>query len=128
VLLLQPTSPLRTAEDVSGLLEMVAAQGAMSAVSVCETRVHPQWMYRMGPKGTLDPLLPSTQQARRQDLPPVYSLNGSLYYAVVEWLAAGRNFVGPETLGYVMPAARSVDIDDEFDWAVAAKLFEERSE
>lgn len=122
VILLQPTSPLRTAADIDGLLALVAQAGAPSAVSVCEPDSHPSWMYRLDGDGRLAPLLPVPAAVRRQDLPPVYSLNGAIYYARTAWLRERRGFVGPETIGYCMPADRSVDIDGPLDWRLAELL------
>lgn len=122
VVLLQPTSPLRTAADIDGLLACVARTGAPSAVSVYEPESHPNWMYKMDGEGRLAALLPTPTAARRQDLPPVYSLNGAIYYARTAWLRKWRSFIGSETLGYPMPGDHSVDIDDALDWRLAELL------
>lgn len=122
VLLLQPTSPLRTGADIEGLLALARQQGACSVVSIRETQDHPAWMYRLGSAGELQPLLPGEDIARRQDLPPVYALNGAMYFAQTAWLRARRGLVGPETIGYPMPTERSVDIDEPLDWRLAEML------
>ena len=122
VVLLQPTSPLRTAADIEGLLALVAQADAPSAVSICEPDSHPSWMYRLDEDGRLAPLLQIPPAARRQDLPPVYSLNGAIYYARTAWLRERRNFLGAETVGYRMPGERSVDIDGPLDWRLAELL------
>lgn len=125
VLLLQPTSPLRSTEDIDGLLAVVERTGAPSVVSLRESHDHPDWMYRMNGEGQLDPLLPTPPTppaVRRQDLPPVYALNGAIYYARTAWLQEHRSFIGPGTLGYAMPDERSVDIDDPLDWRFAELL------
>lgn len=122
VLLLQPTSPLRSTADIEGLLAMTERTGAPSVVSVRKSHDHPDWMYRMDGEGRLDSLLPTLPVARRQDLSPVYALNGAIYYARGAWLQEHRSFIGPGTLGYVMPDERSVDIDDPLDWRFAELL------
>jgi N-acylneuraminate cytidylyltransferase len=48
---------------------------------------------------------------RRQDLPPAYIINGAIYIARIDWLIANKKFIGLETVGYVMPKERSLDID-----------------
>lgn len=53
---------------------------------------------------------------RRQDLPAEYSVNGALYLAKTEWLLQQGGFIGAETLSYVMPVERSVDLDTPQDW------------
>ncbi|RYD81273.1 MAG: acylneuraminate cytidylyltransferase family protein, partial [Sphingomonadales bacterium] len=127
VLLLQPTSPLRSTADIDAVLAMAAETGAPAVVSVCEPEDHPNWMYRIDGKGRLDPLMAAPAVARRQDLPPVYSLNGAIYFAKTGWLQQHRSFVGPETLGYAMPGDRSVDIDGPLDWKLAELLLAERA-
>jgi CMP-N,N'-diacetyllegionaminic acid synthase len=124
LLLLQPTSPLRTAADIEGIVQLCRERGASSAVSVCETAQHPQWMYRCDSVQRLVPFSDVTPSARRQDLPPVYALNGALYLARADWLQRERSFIGSDTLAYIMPAERSVDIDTPLDWEWAEFLLE----
>lgn len=126
VLLLQPTSPLRTTEDIEGILAVAANTGAPSIVSGCAPEDSPSWMYRMDTAGRLTPLLPAAEVVRRQDLPPVFALNGAMYFADTKWLRARRGFVGPETLGYEMPSDRSIDIDVPLDWRIAEMLLSDR--
>jgi CMP-N,N'-diacetyllegionaminic acid synthase len=122
VLLLQPTSPLRTATHIAEAIAKARSSGAPSLVSVCEPDSHPDWMMRMDDAGRLSRWHACDAAARRQDLPPVYALNGAIYWARVDWLRAQRSFVGPETIGYVMDAEASVDIDTPLDWRIAEML------
>ena len=124
VVLLQPTSPLRTAADIDACIELCAGSGAPAAVSVCPPAKSPWWMYTRDEAQRLAPLLPrpaglDAERARRQDLPPVFALNGAVYVARVPWLLHSRSFLSPDTRGHVMPASRSLDIDDEDDLALA---------
>jgi CMP-N,N'-diacetyllegionaminic acid synthase len=111
VVLLQPTSPLRTAADIDGAIDRCTAMKSSSCVSVCEARESPYWMYKLDARARLDPLMGEKAPERRQELPPVYQLNGAVYVARVEWLRRERNFVAAGTVAYVMPAERSLDID-----------------
>jgi len=122
VLLLQATSPLRTTADIDGILALASQTGAPAVVSVCEPEDHPNWMYRLDAGSRLEPLLTAPAAARRQDLPPVYALNGAMYFARTAWLRETRGFLSDETRGYPMPAERSVDIDTPLDWRVAEML------
>jgi CMP-N,N'-diacetyllegionaminic acid synthase len=111
VVLLQPTSPLRTAADIDATLARCVAAAAPSCVSVAPVDKSPYWMYhRLSP--LLELPVPAT---RRQDLPPVYALNGAVYVAQSDWLRQNRSFLGPTTVGYVMPIERSLDIDTPAD-------------
>jgi len=117
VVLLQPTSPLRTADDIDGALERCVALGAPACVSVCEAEQSPYWMYTVQGDNRLSPLLPSSV-TRRQDLPTVYVLNGAAYVADTLWLLGSRSFLTSETVAYEMPVERSLDIDTEADLSI----------
>lgn len=129
VLLLQPTSPLRSTGDIEGIIQFCRDEGAPSAVSVTEVSKHPFWMYQRDDRKRLQPLIPNRQEiARRQDLPSTYALNGALYLARRDWLIDNQGFIGPETLGYVMPKERSVDLDSPIDWQWLEYLIERKDE
>lgn len=116
VVLLQPTSPLRTASDIDGALERMQAVAAPSCVSVREAQDHPYWTYRIEAGGALGAFVPqATAVTRRQDLPAAWCLNGAVYAARVDWLRAHRGFVGSGTVGFEMPIERSLDIDTLHD-------------
>jgi CMP-N,N'-diacetyllegionaminic acid synthase len=112
LLLLQPTSPLRTSADIDAACELLLAQQAPACVSITPARESPYWMYSVGPDHALKPVveLPAGI-TRRQDLPLAYSLNGGVYLARTPWLQESRSFVTPQTVALVMPANRSLDID-----------------
>jgi N-acylneuraminate cytidylyltransferase len=118
VVLLQPTSPLRSADDIDRAIEQCLELGAPACVSVCLARESPYWMFNVGQTARLTPLLPDVKATRRQDLPSAYSLNGAIYVAEVDWLSRERRFVTSETVAYVMPAERSIDIDTETDFLI----------
>jgi len=128
VVVLQPTSPLRSAADIDGALERFAATGAPSCVSVCEAEQSPYWMYRLGAGQALLPVVDGTPQAtRRQELPTVYVLNGAVYVADTAWLRTTRAFVAAGTVAHVMPVERSLDIDTAQDFERFAKTVTETS-
>lgn len=119
VLLLQPTSPLRTAQDIDGILHLASERGAPTAISVRPVADHPAWMYRLSASGALDSFAPDLASRRRQDLEPLVIPNGALYFGRRATLFQQRAFSGPGTLGYAMPASRSLDIDTAEDWHAA---------
>jgi len=128
VLLLQPTSPLRTTGDIEGILAFQLERQCASVVSVCATAKHPQWSYRLSATGDLNPFLPPAPADCRQQLEPAYDLNGALYLCDRAWLQNHGSFVGPGTLGYPMPPERSVDIDTPLDWLWAETLLQHAGE
>jgi N-acylneuraminate cytidylyltransferase len=119
VVLLQPTSPLRTAEDVDAAFELMLDRGAPSCVSVCEADQSPYWMYKVEAGDKLQRILSEVDVAtRRQDLPPIYVLNGAIYIAQIDWLRANKSFIGGETVAFLMPKERSLDIDTAQDFEI----------
>jgi N-acylneuraminate cytidylyltransferase len=113
VVLLQPTSPLRIAADIDGAIELLVSSGASACVSLREAEEHPYWMFRLGDGGRLVRFAEPAggMPLRRQDLPPAWSLNGAVYVAGCDWFLKNRTFLSPATVGYPMPADRSLDID-----------------
>ncbi len=130
ILLLQPTSPLRTIEDIQGIIEFKRNKKCPSAVSICEVSKHPYWMLRLSPSDLLEPFIrhQSLFSLPRQQLEKAYVPNGALYICDIPWLKAQGNFVGPETRGYLMPTERSVDIDTQLDWLWAETLMHKGKE
>lgn len=122
VVLLQPTSPLRTVVDIDGCIEKLLNSHAPSCVSVTEPEKSPYWMYTLEDE-KLKPLIEQDKQAtRRQDLPNVYALNGAVYVAKVEYLLKGNLFLTKDTQSYIMPQDRSYDIDTEMDFRICEFL------
>ncbi len=127
VALLQPTSPLRLAEDIDAAVSLCRDGGAPACVSVTLCEPSPHWSFSVDSNGRLRRLLgDSGLPPRRQDLPPTYSLNGAVYVADVSWLRSAGGFLGPETVAHVMPRARSIDLDDELDLIVLEALLARR--
>lgn len=124
VLLLQPTSPLRTASDIDQAIERCVQHRAPACVSVCPAQESPYWMFTVQADAQLQPLLPDVRLTRRQDLPPVYSLNGAIYLARTEWLRQEKKFISQGTVAYEMPVQRSVDLDTESDFQQLQNLME----
>lgn len=123
VVLLQPTSPLRTAGDIDACVKLCMSKGGNSCVSVNESEKSPRWMYSLDKKGRMRRLIQTEKTIdRRQDLPKVYVLNGAIYVAQVDWLLNNKAFVTDETYAYIMPGERSVDIDNDLDFRFAEFL------
>lgn len=120
VVLLQPTSPLRTGVDIDAALHLLEERAADSVVSVTPVDHHPQWMKTIDASGWLRNFLDQPPSAVvRQQLPPVYRLNGAIYAARVDALRRAGDWYTPRTAAYVMPAERSVDIDSPWDFKLA---------
>lgn len=119
VILLQPTSPLRSAADIDEAFTQMLSVNAHSCVSICEADQSPYWMYIIKDGQKIDPVLPRlTCASRRQDLPTVYVLNGAIYIANINWLRINKNFINADTVGYLMSKKSSLDIDTAEDFEI----------
>ena len=120
IVCLQPTSPLRSAEDIDQAVTLCLSSGADSVVSLCQVEHHPYWMKKVV-AGRVYPLMEIADEKypRRQDLPPVYQLNGAIYVTKRNVLLEEERLLGKHTLAYIMPQERSIDIDTPLDLKLA---------
>jgi len=121
IVLLQPTSPFRRASHIDDAFELLQGTAADSLTSVCLVEHSPYWMRTVTSEGYLQPILEAPSYTRRQDLPPVYRLNGALYVTTPALIADG-SILGRSVLPYVMTQTDSIDIDTELDFALAEVL------
>ncbi|MFN3537077.1 MAG: acylneuraminate cytidylyltransferase family protein [Brevundimonas sp.] len=104
LVLLQPTSPLRTAEDIDQTLALCRDQGRSTAVSVA-----------LAPKADLLMIGRNDVITRAAEYGEPLVLNGAVYAITWSHLSMGGGFITPETAYYVMPENRSIDIDTSAD-------------
>jgi CMP-N,N'-diacetyllegionaminic acid synthase len=127
VVLLQPTSPLRTAVHIDGAMEFCLNSRAPACVSICEAETSPFSVFQLDEQHHLSRLMNVSVSGRRQDLPVLYTLNGVVYVAEIPWLKKERRFVASQTVGYLMSREESLDIDTEFDFLFLEFLLGKRS-
>jgi CMP-N-acetylneuraminic acid synthetase len=133
VVILQPTSPLRSAADIAAALRMLELSGADAVVSVSEVsaHAHPMRMLRVDDNG-LATLFTTGEPVRkrinrRQDMPKAWVMNGAIYACRAGVLfAAEPSLYGDRVVAYPMPAERSISIDDHEDWAAAERALARR--
>jgi CMP-N,N'-diacetyllegionaminic acid synthase len=122
VIHLQVTSPLRTADDIDGALEMLEEPNRDCVASVCAVSEHPDYMYRVVGDTAVPLFGVDDLPSHRQHVEVLYRLNGAIFATRFEAaLAAGQFLVSPFA-AYVMPAERSVDIDTPLDLALAETI------
>lgn len=120
VMLLQPTSPLRTVEDILGAIALFEDKHANGIVSVSEAAHSPLWCNTLDRDGRLDRFLGvAAVKAKSQALPTYYCINGAIYLTSVSVFRKHKSFVVPNCYAYIMPAERSVDIDTAWDLFLA---------
>lgn len=125
VTLLQPTSPLRTVEDIQGAFRLLSREGVHNVVSVTEVDHPVQWCFTMPEDGSMVALAASPyNNLRRQDLQTHYRENGAIYTVDAERIMDPTyDLYADACHGYVMNRDRSVDIDSEIDLMIAQVYF-----
>ena len=127
VLLLQPTSPLRSTEDIDNAIRLALEKDADSVVSVCQASSHPYWTKRITADGRLEDFGPRPEgYLARQALPPAYVVNGAIYLVRRDVLIERQTFYTERTYAYVMPPERSLDLDTPWDLYLADLILEDR--
>jgi len=117
---LLPTAPLRLPEDIDNAVSVFLRKKADSVVSVTEAPIPIQWYRKIGGAGVLSDYISGFDAvSNRQELEQAYVPNGAVYVFQTERLRETRQYYMDKTYPYIMPAERSVDIDEtlDFDWA-----------
>jgi len=120
--LLQPTSPFRTATHIDEAVKGLLARKASSSMSVASCSPHPYKTFCMV-KNSLKPLFDEKYlNLPRQLLPQVFSQNGAIYICDSQkFIKSGKFFIKP-CVPYFMDEGDSVDIDTELDYVFAKTM------
>ena len=127
IMVLQPTSPLRSSEDIQNAFSLYKSKRAKNVVSVCEVSHPIQWSGKIGGNLSLNGFLDKNAITyRSQELKKYYQLNGAIYIAnTKDFLSNKQLFFNDESsFAYIMSKRRSVDIDDQIDFQLAKVLYE----
>lgn len=127
VLLLEPTSPARLPTDVSGaLVRLTQSPGADGVVGVSRPSFHPVWHAVVENNGYMEHLLPEGRRyGRRQELPVVYRINGSLYAWRKEFVEREReSWLHGRHVLYEIPEERALNIDEQREFELAELMLE----
>ncbi|MFR9710706.1 cytidylyltransferase domain-containing protein [Paenibacillus sp. MB22_1] len=123
VILLQPTSPLRTANDIDQAWNQYQRLHVESLQSVVETSDHPYYLRDIN-EGILVKYdqQESRTDLRRQDLSKLYRLNGAIYIVKRDIIMNDKTLFSDRCGAYIMSKENSVDIDDWIDFQIAEVL------
>ena len=122
VLLLQPTSPLRTVIDIDKAIEKLNTD-TKAIVSVCETEHSPLWSNILPTNLNMKEFLNDEGKNKRsQDLPVYYRINGAIYISEIDYLYKNNSFLGNQTKAFIMNKEDSIDIDTNIDFLLAELL------
>ena len=108
VLLLQPTSPFRTADDIHNIIEMKFKYKYDSIVSLSKSIIKSELIYQLDSNKLLKKAIKNNNE--------IYTLNGALYLSSRTFIEENKSFIADTTVGYIMPTERSLDIDTPLDW------------
>lgn len=124
IVLLQPTTPLRRAEDIDAAVDKLVETGADSVISVCDVGAyHPARMRRIVDDRLVElEIREPKEMLRRQDLPPVYIRNGAIYAVRRDVVMNQNSMSGQVCRPFVMPEDRSVNVDSPLDLLLAEIL------
>jgi CMP-N,N'-diacetyllegionaminic acid synthase len=129
VFLLQPTSPLRTSEDIDNAVELASERNADAVIGVHEFKWHPSLAKQIDNDGRLKAFQTIRKTPlRRQDLERLFYPNGAVYLFRREVILQQRTFFPENTYAYVMPRERSIDIDTLLDLQLAEYILQVQHE
>lgn len=123
--LLQPTSPLRISDDIDQALRLFEDKGEKGLAAVSEVSDSPLLMRKLARDGQMVHLMEHNSTVRRQDMPIIYRINGSIYINLISEVNESLSF-NDNPIGYVMEKSHSTDVDDYSDLAMVQYYLEKR--
>lgn len=127
-IILLPTCPFTTAEDIRNCYQLFVDSNRLPVMSVVKVEQGKSLLRSMTiSSGKLSPIMFSDMsQLRNRDFPDSYVGNGAIFVCDVEQFKKEGDIYIDGTVGYVMPKNRSIDIDDELDFQAAECLMQRK--
>jgi len=124
LVLLQPTSPLRTTEDIDLSIEELFRKKANSVTSVCEVDHSPLWSNTLPKSYSMNNFIRKSVRGKNsQELKTYYRINGAVYVCLIKSLLEEKSFISKsKSFAYIMDKKKSVDIDTELDFIIAETI------
>ncbi len=128
VVLLEPTSPLRDHNDIDLAINKIIKLKAQSLVSVSKAvALHPAYLYKKTKTEKIKPFKTYKKKyIRRQDIEPVYFMEGTIYISKVSTLLKKKTFCHKNTLMYEVPKWKSFEIDDSLDLILVRAIIQNK--
>lgn len=125
VCLLQPTNPFRRATDIDACIDLLEATGADAVTTVLRVpeQYNPHWVYVPNPENWL--ILSTGEESpisRRQDLPPAFHREGSVYVTRWDVVKCERSLYGRRLMGYLLDAENRININTPDEWKKAEEI------
>ncbi|TBW56703.1 acylneuraminate cytidylyltransferase family protein [Marinobacter halodurans] len=128
VCLLQPTSPLRSADDILHTEKMLIANDLDAVVSVCEMEHPIQLCNMLPPDGSLEGFVRPENYRRSQDQEVYYRINGAIYFCKTETAKRLETLYSRsvKSRAYVMDPVSSIDVDTMLDFCLAETVIKNK--
>ncbi len=121
--LLQPTSPLRTAQDIRNAYKELKEKNANAVVSMCELECSMHLVNTLPKSLSMKGFISDEQyNKRRQEIQPYYRFNGAIYISKVKTFMKHMNIYNDKCYAYIRDRSRSYDIDDKNDLKIVEAL------
>ena len=129
ILLLQPTSPLRTKDDIFNAIKLYKNKLATSVVSVTECDHSPLWCNILTDDLNMDSFIDADiKKLRSQDLPIYYRINGAIYLVDIKDFCTNKSFMPKGTYSLIMSRENSIDIDNKLDFQYAELILKNNND
>ncbi len=130
LVLLEPTSPLRTVDDIDEpLMKLIEHKSAKAIVSVSKLEsAHPNFVVLVNKDELIRPFLGGKEviAKRRQDLSDAYFPDGTIYISDINYLKQRKTFYHELTLAYPIERYKHFEVDEEMDLVIMKSLMEFR--
>ena len=124
VCIVEPTAPLRTAQDIDAALSLLFAEGTDSVIGLTPVEYNNPGRLRVIRQSRVQPWAPDLWSGNRRqpNVEQVYQPGGGLFACRSDVILLERTLIGHSQCGYVLPPERGVDIDTLLDLAFAEFL------
>ena len=122
--LLQPTSPLRNAQDIINAYDLFDEKKAFAVIAMTELEHPIEWCGKIDETLELQGFFDRNVNFQRQQMKKTYRPNGSIYIVSTAEFKTDRFLYREGSYAYIMPSDRSVDIDSELDFEYATFIME----
>ncbi len=128
IVLLEPTSPLRETSDIDIAIEQLFNSNADSIVGICRTEdQNPAFLVFKNEKDFISGYENHDMKVlRRQDIKDVYFFEGTIYISKTDVLLNKKTFYHENTIGYVVPKYKSLEIDDIDDFIMVEAIMKHK--
>lgn len=123
--LLQPTSPLRNAQDICGAIDLYAAGEGETVISVTEIGIPLGWCGSVNSAGFMTGF--KSLSCKEETHLPAYRLNGAIYVFGCARFMYERKYQTERNKAFIIPPERALDIDTERDFRQCEAIIRESS-